>query len=240
MNTVSEEIFKLQNYLADTYKYKPLPDDKSSYYRKIWLETLPKEVSLEGALTPIYTRSGILLCSGYERIVIGDYGAFIEFSPEQANGDGYIVKEGQEYRINDPRYMNNVKYNWLTIQNTDIKIYEQKKTVSYADYKAGMYYVSPHEDLIFGELKVQEPLMICPFCKGKVHIRVCDDEGNLHDEIYEKNPWSGLGYLLEHNIKDVPNNKSCPIATYENEFMGIHIYDSRQEAEQEWNSYIND
>lgn len=28
----------------------------------------------------------------------------------------------------------------------------------------------------------------CPFCGGKAVIQIRDEEGNLHDEEYEKNP----------------------------------------------------
>ena len=43
-----------------------------------------------------------------------------------------------------------MKYNWLTIEGSDLKIYQQKRSVSYADYRPGKYYISPHEDLVFG------------------------------------------------------------------------------------------
>lgn len=146
----NEDIFKLQEGLADEYKYKSLPQDKSEYYKKIWMKNLPKGLELNGSDIDIYTKDGDLICSGYARIVIGDYGAFIEISPEQANSEIYDIEEGQEYRVNNPRYMYNVKYNWLTIKGSDLKIYQQKKTVSYADYKPGMYYISPHEELVYG------------------------------------------------------------------------------------------
>lgn len=87
-----------------------------------------------------------MVCNGYERIVVGDYGAFIEFNPKQVSQSMFKIQEGQEYRINDPKYSNNVKYEWLTTNDrSKIKIYKQKKTVSYADYRIGMFYISPHE-----------------------------------------------------------------------------------------------
>lgn len=93
----------------------------------------------------MYTLNGSLICKGYNRIVVGDYGAFIEYEKELSN-DNYIVKKGQEYRINDAKYSKNVKYHWYTINDeSDIKIYWQRKPVPYADYKKNMYYVSPHE-----------------------------------------------------------------------------------------------
>lgn len=77
---------------------------------------------------------------------------------------------------------------------------------------------------------------LCPFCKGTVRIAVCDDEGNLHDDEYENNPWSGLRYQLVHDTTCVPMHKSCPIATFEGESIGTRIYDSRQEAAEAWDT----
>ena len=52
----------------------------------------------------------------------------------------------QSYRIEDPRYAEHVKYLWLTADdNSDVKVYDQKRLVEYADYKPGMLYVSVYE-----------------------------------------------------------------------------------------------
>lgn len=146
----NSEILQLQEDLAIEFKYKKLSEELSAKYQEIWRANLNQDLPLDGCNIDIYDANGTLICCGYNRIVIGDYGAFIEILPEQACKDNYIVQPGQEYRINNPKYSNNVKYNWLTIEDSDIKIYEQKKGVSYADYKPGMYYISPHEDIIFG------------------------------------------------------------------------------------------
>ena len=91
------------------------------------------------------TLNGTVICDSYRRIVVGDYGAFIEFDA-QYNNSSFVVAPGQEYRINDERYSKNVKYIWLTINDgSNIKIYYQKKGVTYADYLPGMCYVSVHE-----------------------------------------------------------------------------------------------
>ena len=90
-----------------------------------------------------------MICNGYDRIVIGDYGAFIEFSEEHIASD-FTIKAGQEYRVNDEKYKKNIKYIWLTIgDGSNIKIYLQKRKVSYADYKPKKYYVSVHEVLVY-------------------------------------------------------------------------------------------
>lgn len=133
---------RVEYLLAQKYKYQPLPDDLSEKYRNYFYENIPRFLSVTGG-GKLYTSKGTLLCNSYGRIVIGDYGAFIEFS---APATEFVCEEGQEYRMTDPRYRNNVKYHWLTVQdNSHVKIYKQLRTVSYADYQKGKYYVSVHE-----------------------------------------------------------------------------------------------
>lgn len=80
----------------------------------------------------------------------------------------------------------------------------------------------------------------CPFCGSMIRIVVTDDEGNIHDDDYENDPWSGLGYQLYHNITDDPN-ELCPIAKHEGEgIMGVWIYDSKEEAIAVWNRRPSD
>lgn len=81
----------------------------------------------------------------------------------------------------------------------------------------------------------------CPFCGNEIRVIVCDDEGNWHqEEGYEENPWSGLGYMLYHDIADVPKGE-CPIARHEGEGeLGMWIYDTRAEAIEAWNRRANE
>lgn len=134
----------LSNELSNKYNYKKLPQNLSNAARSIYAEMLPAFLLSMDNNNPLYTINGSLICSSFDRIVIGDYGAYIEFSPEQTNKDLFIIAPGQEYRL-EPRY-SNVKYIWLTIDDgSKIKIYYQKNTVSYADYKPQKYYVSVYE-----------------------------------------------------------------------------------------------
>lgn len=73
-----------------------------------------------------------------------------------------------------------------------------------------------------------------PFCGGQAQLVVSDDEGNLRDEEYEKDPWSGLTFKIQHVHEE---NEGCPIATYEvdDATMGIYLYESRNEAILAWN-----
>lgn len=64
----------------------------------------------------------------------------------------------------------------------------------------------------------------CPFCNGKVKIGIYDDEGNLHNEEYEKNPYSGLWYAIQHFYRDVPKRlEGCFLASWDSTFYEEHI-----------------
>ena len=139
MNTL-----KIEAKLAKKYRYKKLPDDLSDKYRQFFLDNIPDGLNIEGGGV-LKTINGSIVCEEYNRIVIGDYGAFVEFNSVPKDTK-MIIAPGQEYRVNDERYSKNVKYVWLTINDeSNIKIYQQKKGVTYADYRPSMYYVSVHE-----------------------------------------------------------------------------------------------
>lgn len=132
---------QLNNILNNNDDYKKLPEKLSTIARSLYASTMPNFLEHN---QPLYTIYGTKVCDNFDRIVIGDYGAYVEFSSEQANKDLFTIAAGQEYRL-EPRY-SNVKYIWLTIEDgSEIKIYYQKKTVSYADYKPQKYYVSVYE-----------------------------------------------------------------------------------------------
>lgn len=85
---------------------------------------------------------------------------------------------------------------------------------------------------------MNEKLKPCPFCGGNVRILVCDDEGNIHPDEYEDDPWSGLGYQLAHGEDDMIGK--CPIAKFNEDYgvMGMNIYDTEEEAVGAWNKRV--
>ena len=148
ISDIGQKMLALQQALAEEYGYKPIePNLFLGDIRQRYKEALPAWCITDGSPdTQLYTLAGTHICTGYTRIVIGDYGAFVEISPEQINNEVLQCQPGQEYRSNDPRFADKVKYLWLTAKDrTQCKIYLQKKTVSYADYLPGMYYISPYE-----------------------------------------------------------------------------------------------
>ena len=88
MNTLN-----IEAKLAQKYGYKPLPKDLSEKYRQFYIDNLPDCFIIDGSDTVLCTKTGTVVCNGYTRIVVGDYGAFIEFDKEQANFDKYIIAQ---------------------------------------------------------------------------------------------------------------------------------------------------
>lgn len=77
-----------------------------------------------------------------------------------------------------------------------------------------------------------ERKVFCRYCGGEIRTVICDDEGNIHDDEYLKNPFSGVGYKLAHDLSDVPDGVKCPICTFDDEItsIGTWIYDTAEEA----------
>jgi hypothetical protein len=121
--------------------------------RKELFDEIP--IKEEGdADTLFLTYKDNLLCTGYERVIFGDHGPYIEFSVYQINIDNWFAQRtGIGYY--DRFYPRDDSY---------ILMYGQRRTVAdlpnppkgkrsfrgnriegYADYKVGMYYISPWE-----------------------------------------------------------------------------------------------
>lgn len=136
-----EKVLSFINELVKTYKYKPLPNDLSKIVREKYEKYIPAYIK-ESQKETLYSFGFLPVCRGYERIVIGDYGAYIEFSPEQACAENFVIEPGQQYRLEE-KYQDTIKYIWYRMDHSvDTKIYFQLHTVDYADYRAGYYYIN--------------------------------------------------------------------------------------------------
>lgn len=147
VSDLGKTLLKYQADLAAKYRYKPLKEDMREIARNIYQDTLPAYFADEDNNTkPLHSPTGELIATGYDRIVIGDYGAFIEIDPKDMNVNEVYIPQSQMYRVNDPEYAEHVKYLWYEPKTGyPAKLYDQKKTVTYADYKADKWYVSPFE-----------------------------------------------------------------------------------------------
>ncbi len=160
LDKIGEEMLSIQEKLSSEYGYKRLPPTLAEIIMQGYYDNLPKEFKGQPIKVdsdkgyeifpvnriPLYSKDGTLIANNYDRVVIGHYGAFIEFSPQNLNKKDVKVKEGQDYRLTNPRYTDKVKYAWLTTNDkSDCKIYDQKKSVTYADYRPNKLYISPYE-----------------------------------------------------------------------------------------------
>jgi hypothetical protein len=133
MQSSISKVDKLRKILEDV-KYKPSTNQCHA------LTKAHKEILFNKFLNTsraVYYKDQLLL-SGFHRIVIGAHGPYIEFSAEHFRRS-IIMTKGQEWRLNK-KY--NVKYLHMNpVGYEELKVYKQLKTVVYADYKVGMYYV---------------------------------------------------------------------------------------------------
>lgn len=131
-----KEVVDYINDLVIKYKYKPLPIEESLKAKELYSQNIPNLMDNK----PLWDDFKVF-AYGFDRIVIGDYGAFVEISEDKMNLDVLSVPSNQKFRLNKGFWG---KYIWLTSDGHN-KIYKQIRTVSYADYKIGYYYISPYE-----------------------------------------------------------------------------------------------
>lgn len=134
------------NYYQKNYiEVKREALELSSY--KISKRALEKEIEkMRLVLGPlpsngyVYFQNHECFINGYNRIVLGGHGPYIEFSPSYLFiGINLLPNREQSWRL-DPKYK--VKYLWLyPTGHPEIKVYQQVAPVKYADYKVGMFYV---------------------------------------------------------------------------------------------------
>jgi len=83
--------------------------------------------------TRFQTSTGLHVATGYTRVVIGGRGPYIEFLPGHLVWDGLQIPEEEKYRT-EHRWKDKVFYvEWRTKDQSNVKVYEQSKTVDYAD-----------------------------------------------------------------------------------------------------------
>jgi hypothetical protein len=131
--------------------YRPLPEEASKIVREHYNRTLRQtQISENGCNDALVLKNdyGTIIATGYRRVVIGDYGAYIEFTKNQLIKDAIGPKwPGDQSR--------EAAYIWCETKDAShTKVYLQQHKVQYANYKPGMYYVSP--DDVFIEQVIDE------------------------------------------------------------------------------------
>jgi len=95
----------------------------------------------------VFTKSGLQIAHDFERIVHGGRGDYIEISPEQMIGMNLYVPKDQMWRFNNSK----VYYiEFRTVDVSNVMVYHQMRTVKYADYHIGYFYIDP-ENVVLKE-----------------------------------------------------------------------------------------
>lgn len=101
--------------------------------------------------TRFETSTGLHVATGYTRIVIGGRGPYIEFLPNQLIWENLHIPDEQKHRKEHP-WKDRVYYaEWRTKDASRVKVYEQIRSVDYADYRIGLLYISPFDLFVEGE-----------------------------------------------------------------------------------------
>ena len=88
-----------------------------------------------------YSKEGLVLARGYTRIVLGGRGPYIEFSSDQIVHENIYIPDHARHKL-----QNSMAYyhEYRSKDDANVKLYDQKMCVSYADYIVGMWYISPN------------------------------------------------------------------------------------------------
>ena len=89
----------------------------------------------------LYLKDKTLFANSFIRVVHGERGDYIELTKDQI----LLPLASKFYNENwESKNSTDFYYYWLyPIGYPEIKVYKQCKTVKYADYKIGYYYISP-------------------------------------------------------------------------------------------------
>lgn len=98
-------------------------------------------VKLEGdPWTRFRDKHGELLAVGYERVVIGERGPYVEFTQ-----DSLVLREFEAVEAKHRYYLE------LRSRHSNVKCYVQSLPVDYADYRPGLCYISPFDVYVDGK-----------------------------------------------------------------------------------------
>jgi len=98
--------------------------------------------------TKFYSKDALHLATGYRRIVVGKRGPYIEFDDSNINHKSFFIPQREEWRFNSELAFYN---EYRSKDDCYIKLYHQKKIVTYADYLIGKYYISPYDVFAHGK-----------------------------------------------------------------------------------------
>lgn len=77
------------------------------------------------------------IANEYNRVVLGQRGAYVEFTKDQIFDNKLYIPKSQLFRLSDPR----IYYIEFRTIIDDVKVYYQMRNVAYADYLINYFYI---------------------------------------------------------------------------------------------------
>lgn len=123
-----------------TWKYRPLPKYRKDEFYAIYSQALNGFDS--PAKRPCILNDGTLVANDYLRVVVGDYGPWVEFDRSQILTPLPLLP-GHEWRL-DTEYLERrgLQIKYIARHINGVMVYDQVATVKYADYQVGKIYIS--------------------------------------------------------------------------------------------------
>lgn len=119
--------------------YRALPKEASEIVREYYRRQLSIPEFGGGEEVVLKNECGTTIATGYTQVIIGDYGAFVEFVQEQ------LIKDNVKPKFPGPQ-KKDASYLWYETKDAaNTKVYLQQHRVTYAKYSPGRYYVSPDD-----------------------------------------------------------------------------------------------
>ena len=137
---------------------KTLEEIQEGYRRRLILPEFPPD----GDPLIFTTGCELIIAHGYERVVIGMRGPYVEFLDEHIKRESLFIPGDQRWRFDHFHVGKCYYYEFRTRDSRRIKVYFQKKPVDYADYRIGRWYISP-----FDLVTDQHPVLVEPLRKEK-------------------------------------------------------------------------
>lgn len=107
--------------------------------------------------TIFHTNSNTCVSMGYDRVVFGKRGPYVEFNDTQIVDTAFFIQKNTIYRFSDNRIY------YIEFRSNDkslVKMYYQLSTVAYADYKIGKFYISPLDLMVDGKIIIKKEVEI--------------------------------------------------------------------------------
>lgn len=115
--------------------------------KRSWTYEERLRIPVEGSSSiNLHTKSGLKISTGYNRIVIGERGPYIEFTNKHL--DGIPIKIPRDCKWRQEKRYNAYYLEYRSIDTSYTMVYYQLREVKYADYKIGFYYISPFDLVI--------------------------------------------------------------------------------------------